>query len=173
MTKGIFAIFTGTGKGKTTSALGHMVRALGHGKKVCLIQFIKGGWPTGEEKFISGLNDTIDMHVLGRGFTWKSDDISKDIELAQNAWDFAKNSIASNHYDLIILDELTYLVHYKMVDETEVINEICGRPENLHVIVTGRYATEKMIAAADLVTEMKSIKHPYEMGVKAQAGFDF
>ena len=173
MGKGIFAIFTGNGKGKTTSALGHMVRALGHGKKVCLIQFIKGGWPTGEEKFISDLGHHVEMHVLGRGFTWKSDDISKDIALAQDAWNFAKSCIESQKFDLIILDELTYLVHYGMVDEAEVISTLCGRVESLHVIVTGRYATEKMIEAADLVTEMKVVKHPYEQGIKAQAGFDF
>lgn len=173
MGKGIFAIFTGTGKGKTTSALGHIVRALGHGKKVCLIQFIKGSWPTGEEKFISALGHNIEIHVLGQGFTWKSDDINKDIALAQSAWDFAKSSIASQKFDLIVLDELTYLVHYNMVDEAEVVDIISGREESLHVIVTGRYATGKMIDAADLVTEMKVIKHPYEKGVKAQAGFDF
>ena len=173
MSQGIFSVLTGDGKGKTTSALGHMVRALGHGKKVCVIQFIKGGWPTGEEKFITGLDTNIELHIKGRGFTWKSDDLSKDIAIAKEAWELAKTIIAKNEHDLIILDELTYLIHYGMVDETEILDTISARAKNVHIIVTGRYASENMIEVADLVTEMKVIKHPYQKGIKAQAGFDF
>ena len=173
MTQGIFAIFTGNGKGKTTSALGHIARAVGQQQKVCVIQFIKGSWTTGEETFFTALKDSVDFYVMGRGFTWKSDDLEKDKEVAREAWEFAKKIIASNHHDLIILDELTYLVRYNMIDEDELLHVITSRDKELHIIMTGRYATEKMIAKADLVTEMMMIKHPYEKGINAQAGFDF
>ena len=172
MVKGIFAVFTGNGKGKTTSSLGHVARAVGQGKKVCVIQFIKGGWKTGEEQFYSAIPE-VDFHVMGRGFTWKSDNIEKDIAIAKEAWQFACTVIAEGKYDLVVLDELTYLVHYSMLEEDEVISVINGRSPAMHVIVTGRYAREKLIEAADLVTEMQEIKHPYKSGIKAQAGFDF
>lgn len=172
MTQGIFAVFTGNGKGKTTSSLGHVARAVGQGKKVCVIQFIKGGWKTGEEQFYSAVPE-VDFHVMGRGFTWKSDNIEKDIAIAQQAWQFACTTIEEGQYDLVVLDELTYLVHYSMLEEEEVVSAIAGRKPSMHVVVTGRYAGQKMMEAADLVTEMQEIKHPYQEGVKAQAGFDF
>ncbi|WP_265588553.1 cob(I)yrinic acid a,c-diamide adenosyltransferase [Desulfotalea psychrophila] len=172
MAVGIFAVFTGNGKGKTTAALGHVARALGHGKKVCVIQFIKGGWQTGEEQFYTSCPG-VDFHVRGRGFTWKSEDLDKDIEVARKAWSFAQEIIKANQYDLLVLDELTYLAHYSMISEEEILRSIGERPPSLHIIVTGRYAGEKMIEQADLVTEMKEVKHPYKQGVKAQAGFDF
>ncbi len=173
MTQGIFAIFTGNGKGKTTAALGHIARAAGHQQKVCIIQFIKGSWLTGEETFFSAFRESVDFHVMGRGFTWKSDDLEKDREVARNAWDFARKIISSNQHNLIILDELTYLVYYNIIKEEEILEVIISRAPELHIIVTGRYATDKMIEKADLVTEMKMIKHPYQKGIKAQAGFDF
>lgn len=173
MSQGIFAVFTGNGKGKTTSALGHITRAVGHKKRVCVIQFIKGGWATGEESFFSELKEYVDFYVMGRGFTWKSDDLEKDKKVAQEAWEFARKIIDAQQHDLIILDELTYLVRYKMIEENEILNAISSRPKQMHLIVTGRYASEKMMDSADLVTEMKMIKHPYENGVNAQAGFDF
>lgn len=172
MTKGIFAVFTGNGKGKTTSSLGHVARAVGQGKKVCVIQFIKGGWKTGEEQFYSA-TENVDFHVMGRGFTWKSDDIEKDIAIAKEAWQFACTVIAEGKYDLVVLDELTYLAHYSMLKEDDIVSVITGRAPSMHVVVTGRYAGDKMIEAADLVTEMKEIKHPFKSGVQAQAGFDF
>lgn len=173
MTQGIFSVFTGNGKGKTTAALGHIARAVGHGKKVCVIQFIKGAWATGEEAYFSKLEGNVDFYVMGRGFTWKSDDLEKDKKVAKEAWEFAKRIIKAQQHDLIILDELTYLIRYEMIEEDEILNVINSRSESIHLIVTGRYASEKMIENADLVTEMTLVKHPYEKGVNAQAGFDF
>ncbi len=173
MTKGLLAIFTGNGKGKTTSALGLAFRALGHGHKVCVIQFIKGGWLTGEQLFVKSLTDHIDFHVMGKGFTWKSDNIAEDTALARKAWDFAVQTIEQNQHQLVILDELTYLIRYNMVSEEEVLQALSRRPSQMHVVVTGRHATEGLVAVADLVTEMTEIKHPYAAGVAAQKGFDF
>jgi cob(I)alamin adenosyltransferase len=173
MTKGLLAIFTGNGKGKTTSALGLACRALGHGHKVCVIQFIKGGWLTGEQLFAKSLADTIDFHVMGKGFTWKSDNIAEDTALARKAWDFAVRTIEQNQHQLVILDELTYLIRYNMVSEEEVLEALSRRPSRMHVVLTGRHATEGLVAVADLVTEMTEIKHPYAAGVAAQKGFDY
>ena len=173
MTRGLLAVFTGDGKGKTTAALGLTFRALGHGQKVCFIQFIKGRWRSGEaicsEKFI-GL---LDFYVTGRGFTWKSEDLEKDREAARQAWDFAVRMINGNTYDVIVLDELTYLIRYAMIPEMEIIEVLSGRPESLHLVITGRYASEGLLQAADLVTEMRVVKHPFTSGVKAQRGFDY
>lgn len=173
MTQGIFAVFTGNGKGKTTSALGHITRAVGHNKKVCVVQFIKGAWPTGEESFFNSLKENVDFYVMGRGFTWKSDDLDKDIKVAQKAWQFAKQIIKAEQHDLVILDELTYLIKYNMIEEDEILSAINSRAKRMHLLVTGRHASEKMIENADLVTEMALVKHPYKKGVKAQVGFDF
>lgn len=169
---GLLAVYTGNGKGKTTASLGHIVRALGHGKKVAVVQFIKGSWPTGEQEFLTSLPD-VDFNVMGRGFTWNSDDIELDIAIAKEAWLKAVDIIKSKKYDLVVLDELTYLPHYKMLEESIVIDFLLAKPKDLHIIVTGRYASDRLIEIADLVTEMKEIKHPYKQGVKAQAGFDF
>ncbi len=170
---GLFLLFTGNGKGKTTAALGLAWRALGHGKKVAVVQFIKGSWHYGEIEAAKHFGDLLDFHVMGRGFTWKSDDLDKDRDVAGKAWAFAKGAMQGNQYDLLILDELTYLVLYNMVDEEEVLEAIKSRPGNLHVVVTGRGASEQMIEAADLVTEMVEVKHPYKKGVKAQQGIEF
>lgn len=171
--KGLFAIHTGNGKGKTTAALGLAFRALGHGHRVTIIQFIKGGWKTGEQKMAKAFPGLLEFHVTGKGFTWKSDDLEHDKALARKAWQFAKEVIASGEVRLVILDELTYLIRYQMVDENEILEAINNRPENVHVVLTGRHASEALIAAADLVTEMRDIKHPYSSGVPAQKGFDF
>ncbi len=172
-TKGLIAVFTGNGKGKTTSSLGLAFRALGHGHKVCVIQFIKGSWKYGELEAAKCFSDLLDFHVMGRGFTWKSDDLEEDKKLARDAWEFAKTVIAENKYAMVILDELTYLPHYKMIDEEEILSVLKKKPAELHVVITGRYASDKLIAIADLVTEMKDVKHPYQNGVKAQKGFEF
>ncbi len=171
--KGLLMVFTGNGKGKTTSALGLTFRALGHGKRVCFIQFIKGAWKYGELEAAKRYGDLLDFHVMGRGFTWKSDNLDKDIAMAREAWQFAGDSITRGSYDLVVLDELTYLITYEMIDEQEMIDTLNSRPPGLHVVVTGRGAGDKLVAAADLVTEMKEIKHPYKQGVKAQKGIEF
>jgi cob(I)alamin adenosyltransferase len=172
-TKGLVAVFTGNGKGKTTSSLGLAFRALGHGKKVCIIQFIKGSWKYGELEAAKHFSELLDFHVMGRGFTWKSDDLEKDKEVAKDAWDFAKKVISSNEYAMVILDELTYLPHYKIIDEHDILTVLKNKPEEQHVVITGRYASDGLIEFADLVTEMQEIKHPYKNGIKAQKGFEF
>ncbi len=172
-TKGLVAVFTGNGKGKTTSSLGLALRALGHGQRVCIIQFIKGSWKYGELESAKQFSSQLDFHVMGRGFTWKSDDIEKDKQLAREAWEFAKSVIEGNRYAMVILDELTYLPHYKMLDEQEILSVLEKKPLEQHVVITGRYASDALIELADLVTEMKDIKHPYKNGVKAQKGFEF
>jgi cob(I)alamin adenosyltransferase len=173
MTKGLFSIFTGDGKGKTTAALGLTFRALGHGKRVCFIQFIKGAWQSGEAILSCEFNKLLDFHVMGRGFTWKSDDLEKDREAAREAWEFAVRMINKNTYDLIILDELTYCIHYNMISEEEILGVLSQRPKTQHLVITGRYASAGLIQAADLVTEMRAIKHPFASGIKAQKGFDY
>lgn len=172
-TRGLIAIFTGNGKGKTTASLGLAFRALGHGHRVCIIQFIKGSWKYGELESSKKFADQLDFHVMGRGFTWKSDDLNKDIAVAREAWQFARSVIQENKYQLVILDELTYLPHYKMIKESEIIQVLKGKAPELHVVITGRYASKQLIDCADLVTEMKEIKHPFQLGVKAQKGFEF
>jgi cob(I)alamin adenosyltransferase len=173
MNKGLLSVFTGDGKGKTTAALGLAFRALGHGKKVCFIQFIKGAWVSGEAKFSKNLHEFLDFHVMGRGFTWKSEDIEKDREAAREAWNFAVRMIRENSYDLIVLDELTYLIQYNMMTEEEILRVLKNKPKRLHLVVTGRNASSGLLELADLITEMKAVKHPYASGVKAQKGFDY
>jgi len=171
--RGIFAVFTGNGKGKTTAALGLAIRALGHGQKVAVIQFIKGRKDTGEKKFAEQFPKLLDFYVTGRGFTWNSKDPAHDMELAREAWFFARSLMTEGTVRMLILDELTYLVKYNMVTEEEILDAISKRPPPMHVVVTGRYASERLIASADLVTEMKDIKHPYRQGIAAQEGFDY
>ena len=166
-------VFTGNGKGKTTSALGLTMRALGHGHKVCFIQFIKGSWQYGELEAARRFEDLLDFHVMGRGFTWKSDDLDKDIAVAREGWEFAKKVIAQKRHQLIVLDELTYLITYKMIEEQEMIDVLTERDPGLHIVVTGRGAGKRLIEAADLVTEMREIKHPYTQGIKAQKGIEY
>lgn len=169
---GLLAVYTGNGKGKTSSSLGHIIRALGHGYNVAVVQFIKGSWQTGEQNFLQG-QDGVDFHVMGRGFTWNSEDLTKDVAIAREAWKLAKEIIVNNKHDLVVLDELTYLPHYNMLEEKDIIEVLMNKPKDQHIIITGRYASDKLMDIADLVTEMKEIKHPYKNGIKAQAGFDY
>ena len=173
MKKGLLMINTGNGKGKTTASLGLAVRALGNGFKVCIVQFIKGDWKYGETVLEDAFKGNIDFHIMGRGFTWKSDDLEKDKQLAQKAWEFAKTIILSEKYQMVILDELTYLISYNMVTEEEITSFLTNRPKNLHIVLTGRDASSSLIEIADLVTEMKSVKHHYENGIKAQKGIEY
>jgi cob(I)alamin adenosyltransferase len=173
MPNGLLIVFTGDGKGKTTAALGMAMRAAGHGLKVCFIQFIKGGWHYGELDAIKRFEGLIDLHVMGKGFTWKSENIEEDIRLAREAWDFACTAIASEGYHTVVLDEFTYLLHYNMLKIDPCLNVLASRNPNLHVVITGRYAPDQLIAAADLVTEMQMRKHPLKSGVKAQKGIEF
>lgn len=171
--KGLLMVFTGNGKGKTTSALGLAFRALGHGYPVTMIQFIKGNWHYGEIDTVKQFGDLMEIHVMGRGFTWKSDDLEKDKAAAADAWDFASQTIKEGRHRLVILDELTYLISYKMVDEKKILDVLRNRPKGMHIAVTGRDASNGLIDAADLVTEMREVKHPYAKGIGAQKGIEF
>ncbi len=174
MKKGLLMIFTGDGKGKTTAALGMAMRSAGHGLKVCVVQFIKGNWKYGELEAAKRFGAEIDFHVMGRGFTFKSDDLEKDKALAQEAWEYAQLAIFSGKYHLVILDEFTYPLNYGMVEQADALTVLGQKPDNIHVAVTGRSAPHSIISAADLVTEMREIKHPYkEQGILAQKGIEF
>ena len=173
--KGLFLVFTGNGKGKTTAALGLVLRTIGHGYKVAIIQFIKGGWTTGEEKAIKNLSANISWHSLGEGFTWETQDRVRDEKLVKKAWQLAKKYISNESFKLIILDEINIATKLGYLDPEEIItfvNSLKGR--NNHIVLTGRGASESIINYADLVTEMKLIKHPFkEQGIKAQKCIEF
>jgi cob(I)alamin adenosyltransferase len=166
-------VFTGNGKGKTTAALGMALRAVGHGIKVGVIQFIKGSRNCGEREAVKRFGDLLAFHVTGRGFTWTSDDIQKDRRAARDGWGQACAMIADGRYGMVILDELTYLIQYGFLTETVVLTALRRRPAGQHVVITGRNASEGLLAAADLVTEMHAVKHPYAAGIKAQPGVEF
>jgi len=173
MKKGLLIVNTGDGKGKTTAALGMVLRAWGRGFRICVIQFIKaetGQW--GEIKAAKKLG--IEWHATGDGFTWTSKDLDETAARARHGWEIAKEKIASGNYDLIVLDEFTYTMVYEWLNTDEVMEWLrLNRPPNLHLVITGRSAPDALIAQADLVTEMKVIKHPYEQGIVAQAGVEF
>lgn len=170
--QGLVVVYTGNGKGKTTAALGAIFRALGRGFRVGVVQFIKGKWKTGEGRFAEGLAN-LDWIISGRGFTWESDDLSKDAARARAGWEDAQAMIAAGEHDLVVLDELTYALHFGFVDTQAVLEVLRVRPAHVHVIVTGRNAPPNLIDAADLVTEMTLVKHPFSRGVPAQVGLDF
>jgi len=171
--RGLVIVNTGDGKGKTTAALGLMLRAWGRGFKVCVVQFIKaetGQW--GEIKAARKLG--IEWNATGDGFTWTSKDMDETVARALHGWELAQQKIASGEYDLIVLDEFTYALHYEWLETQAVIDWLkANRPPGLHVVITGRSAPQALIEYADLVTEMKVIKHPYDEGIQAQAGIEF
>ena len=171
--KGLLIVHTGKGKGKTTAAMGMVCRALGHGQKVGLVQFVKGAMKTGEVKVFEAFSDQIDIEILGQGFTWDTQDRAADIEAARKAWDVAKRMILDPAYDMVLCDELNIVLRYDYLPLDEVLDVLRNRPEGKHVIVTGRNAKEELIELADLVTEMTEIRHPFCAGVKAQAGVEF
>jgi len=173
MVQSLLIVNTGHGKGKTTAALGQVFRALGHGFKVCVLQFLKGSWKYGELEAAKRFSGLLEIHALGKGFTWKAENIEEDIQLARNAWDFAKQIIASEKYKLVVLDELTYFISYNMVAEDEILDCLKNRPSGVHVVVTGRDASPGLMELADIVTEMKEVKHPFREGIKAQRGIEF
>lgn len=170
--KGLFIIFTGNGKGKTTAAIGQALRMAGHNMRVCIIQFIKNMKNTGEAKALAELTDAIELHVVGSGFTWEQP-ATEVAAAARAGWTLAMEKIGNSRYDMVILDEITYLLNGGILDESEVLAVINSRPENMHVVITGRQAGDSLIAAADLVTEMKEIKHPYQTGTKADKGIEY
>jgi cob(I)alamin adenosyltransferase len=171
-TKNLLMVYTGTGKGKSTAGFGTIIRALGHGYKVGVLQFIKGAWSTGEQKSLKNFDNLVTYHVAGEGFTWNTQDRERDMAKARTAWDIALRMIADDSYHLVLLDELNIVLRYDYLPVGEVV-EALGKRKN-HVIVTGRNAPQLLIDAADLVTEMRMVKHPFrEQGIKAQAGIEY
>jgi cob(I)alamin adenosyltransferase len=173
MDKGLLMVNTGNGKGKTTAALGQTFRALGHGKRICIIQFIKGDWKYGELYSMERFTDLVDFYVMGNGFTFKSNDLEKDRNIALKGWDLAREKLLSNEYFMVLLDELTYLMTLGFLETDTILDALTHRRKDLHVVVTGRYAPKKLIETADLVTDMQEVKHPYQNGIIAQKGIEF
>ena len=173
MKKGLVIVNTGNGKGKSTAAFGLLLRAWGRGLRVCVVQFIKsetGKW--GEIKAAQKLG--IDWFTTGDGFTWTSKDMDETVARALAGWKIAKEKITSNNYDVIVLDEFTYAMHFNWLDTNQVIQWLkANKPDELHLVITGRDAPAELIEYADLVTEMLEVKHPYQQGILAQAGVEF
>jgi len=169
--KGLLLVLTGNGKGKSSSAFGMVVRALGHGMQVGVAQFIKSRSDTGEEAFL-GKQAGVEWHVLGEGFTWDTQNLERDIATAQKGWEVARRMLADTSIQLVVLDELTYLLNYGWLDSATVLADLVARPPMQHVVITGRAASVALIEAADTVSEIADIKHAYRAGVKAQAGVD-
>lgn len=171
--KGLIIVHTGPGKGKTTAALGLAFRALGQGMKVGIVQFIKGAIPTGEAALMQQLNLPIEMYTLGEGFTWNTQDRTQDMATARKAWEQAVTLLNDPSFDMVILDELNIVLRYDYLPLEEVLETLRSKREMLHVVITGRNAKDELIAYADLVTEMKIVKHPYKAGIKAQKGVEY
>lgn len=172
--KGLVIVHTGPGKGKTSAALGMAVRAIGHGMKVGVVQFVKGAMATGEKALFDRFPDLIEFKPMGEGFTWDTQDRSRDIAVTRKAWDEVKRMIADPSYAMVIADELNIVLRYDYLPVDEVLAALAAKPHMTHVIVTGRNAPEALIGVADLVTEMAQVKHPFrEQNVKAQKGIEF
>ena len=171
--KGLLIVHTGKGKGKTTAALGMVVRMIGHGRKVGVVQFVKGAMTTGEKAVFDAFPEQVEFKPMGEGFTWNTQDRSRDIALAREAWDEVKRMVADPDYAMVLADELNIVLRYDYLPLDEVLAVLTGRDEMKHVVVTGRNAPEALIEAADLVSEMTMIKHPFRSGVKAQAGIEY
>jgi cob(I)alamin adenosyltransferase len=171
--KGLLIVNTGPGKGKSTAAFGLVLRALGHGWKVGIVQFIKGAWDTGERRALAAFGDQVTFHALGEGFTWETQDKARDIAAAERGWAKARELMADPAYRLIVLDELNIALRYDYLQLGEVVATLAARRGDLHLIVTGRNAKPELIEAADLVTEMTLVKHHFKAGVKAQEGIEF
>ena len=171
--RGLLIVHTGKGKGKTTAAMGLAMRAIGHGMKVGIVQFVKGVWETGERDVLRRFPDLVTIKAMGEGFTWETQDRGRDIAAAEAAWGVALEMIADAAYSMVILDELNIVLRYGYLPLDDVVAALKAKPSTLHVVVTGRNAKDEMIEAADLVTEMTQIKHPFRSGVKAQAGLEF
>jgi cob(I)alamin adenosyltransferase len=171
--KGLVIVHTGTGKGKTTAALGMICRSLGHGYKVALIQFIKGAMQTAEKAVFDLFPDQMEMRPMGEGFTWNTQDRERDVAVARQAWEAAKARILDPAWKLVVLDELNIVLRYDYLPVAEVIEVLRQKPEDTHVVITGRNAPQELIDFADLVTEMTMVKHPFRSGIKAQPGIEF
>ena len=172
--KGLVLVLTGQGKGKTTAGLGLVLRSLGHGERVAIVQFIKGGWEPGEARALKAFGDQVNWHALGEGFTWETQDRERDQQLVEQAWQTALGYLRDGAVKLVLLDELNVALKLGYIDAETVIAGLNERPELTHVAVTGRGAPAALVERADLVTEMTLVHHPFrEQGVKAQAGIEY
>ena len=169
--RGLVIVITGNGKGKSTSGFGTVARAVGHGLKAAVVQYIKGTWACGERDLLA--NAGVEFHVMGTGFTWNTQDRDADIAAAEKTWAMAEPMLRDDSYHLVVLDELTYMLSYKYLDEAMVLEALANRPANQSVVVTGRGGGSALRDLADTVSEIKEIKHAYKAGVKARKGVDF
>ena len=171
--RGLVLVYTGDGKGKSSSAFGVIVRALGWGQRVGVVQFIKGKWKTGERQFFSRFEDQIDWRTMGEGFTWDTQDLDRDTAVARAAFDKGRKMLESGDYDLVVLDEINIALRYGYLSEAAVREGLEARSARTSVILTGRDAKPGLCEYADLVSEMRAVKHPFEAGIKAVRGIDF
>jgi cob(I)alamin adenosyltransferase len=171
--RGLLIVHTGKGKGKSTAALGLVMRALGHGKRIGIVQFVKGKWTSGERAVLERFPDQVTLKIMGEGFTWDTQDRTRDIASARAAFEAARAMLADPAFDLVVLDELNIVLRYDYLPLDEVRAVLAARRPGLHVVVTGRNAKPELIEDADLVTEMVEIKHPFRDGVRAQVGIEF
>ena len=172
--KGLIIINTGEGKGKSTAAFGLAMRAAGNKMNVYIMQFMKGQWKAGERKSFEKLSPYVEFEAMGDGFTWDTNNVEQDKATARKAFEVAKEKLLSGKYQMVIFEEINYVLHYQFLPETEFFDLLLKKPESTHVVCTGRDASEKLIEMADLVTEMKMIKHPFEeQGIPAQKGIEF
>src|SRR5246127_4159317 len=171
--RGLLMVHTGTGKGKSTAAFGMVLRCIGHGMRVGIVQFVKGAWGTGERKVLEDYPDLVTCRAMGEGFTWDTRDRARDFAAAKTAWEMSKAMIADPSYSLVLLDELNIVLRYDYLPLDEVLVALRAKPRDLHIVVTGRNARPELVEAADLVTEMTLVKHPFRSGVKAQIGIEF
>ncbi len=171
--KGLLMVHTGSGKGKSTAAFGLVLRALGHGRRVGVVQFIKGAWETGERRALERFSDLVEWHTMGEGFTWETQDRRRDVEAATKAWRQVLALMADPGIRLLVLDELNIALRYDYLPLADVLTALASRRDDLNILVTGRNAKPELIAIADLVTEMSLVKHHFAAGVKAQSGIEF
>ena len=171
--RGLLIVHTGKGKGKSTAAFGMVLRCLGHGMRVGIVQFVKGVWTTGERVALERFGDLVTCQARGEGFTWDTQDRARDIAAAHKAWETAKAMIADPAYRLVLLDELNIVLRYDYLPLDAVVATLKAKPDDLHIVVTGRNARPELVEAADLVTEMTLVKHPFRSGVRAQIGIEF
>ena len=172
--KGLIIVNTGEGKGKSTAAFGLAMRAAGNKMNVYIMQFMKGQWKAGERKSFEKLSPYVEFEAMGDGFTWDTNNVEQDKATARKAFEVAKEKLLSGKYQMVIFEEINYVLHYQFLPETEFLDLLLKKPESTHVVCTGRDASEKLIEMADLVTEMKMIKHPFEeQGIPAQKGIEF
>ena len=171
--RGLLIVHTGTGKGKSSAAFGMVMRCLGHGLRVGIVQFIKGGWTTGEAMLLRRFPDLATVKTMGEGFTWETQDRARDIAAAERAWEAARAMLADPDYRMVVLDEINVVLRYDYLAADRVLADLSARPKGQHAVATGRNAPPALVEAADLVTEMTLVKHPFRSGVRAQPGVEF